>query len=119
MTASLSAVHADRLVKLLGMLGSDHIGERATAAAKADGLVSELGLSWFNLIGPGISSGSMGARSCTSIEEMIDCCFARSDMLSAWEEDFLRGICGRQHLTEKQMRKLDQLVAQLQRRAAA
>jgi hypothetical protein len=42
----------ERLVKLLGKLGSEHEGERATAAKKADDLRTSLGLSWSNLIVP-------------------------------------------------------------------
>jgi hypothetical protein len=46
----LSAVAADRLVKLLGMLGSHHDGERAAAALKADQLVRQHGLTWHDVI---------------------------------------------------------------------
>src|SRR6516225_4924247 len=40
----------DRLVKLLGMLGSSHDGERAVAALKANALVREHGLVWADVI---------------------------------------------------------------------
>ena len=41
---------AERLVKLLGMLGSNHDGERAAAALKANELVREHGLVWSDVI---------------------------------------------------------------------
>jgi len=41
---------ADRLIKLLGVCGSSHPGERAAAALKADTLVRSLGLTWRDVI---------------------------------------------------------------------
>ena len=41
---------ADRLAKLCGMFVSDHDGERAAAAAMADALVREHGLTWRDVI---------------------------------------------------------------------
>ena len=41
---------ADRLAKLLGMLGSDHDGEVCNAARLADALVRERGLRWDDVI---------------------------------------------------------------------
>jgi hypothetical protein len=46
----LSPRSAERLVKLLGMLGSNHDGERAAAAAKANELVRGHGLVWRDVI---------------------------------------------------------------------
>lgn len=42
----------DRLCKMLGMLGSDHAGERDNAAVKANQIVRELGLTWSQLLRP-------------------------------------------------------------------
>jgi hypothetical protein len=42
---------AHRLVKLCGMLGSAHDGERAAAGLKADQLLRENGLRWPDVIG--------------------------------------------------------------------
>ncbi len=50
MSAGLSDNAAERLVKLLGMLGSDHDGERAAAAMKADSFVKGLGLTWRDVV---------------------------------------------------------------------
>lgn len=39
-----------KLTRILGMLGSDHAGERASAALAAHTLVGKLGLSWRELL---------------------------------------------------------------------
>jgi|GEM_PF-4372410 len=41
-----------RLIRILGMLGSDHDGERAAAAQAADRLVRGSGWSWSDLLAP-------------------------------------------------------------------
>lgn len=40
----------DRLIKLLGLFGSDHAGERATAARMAHHLIVRNGLTWADVI---------------------------------------------------------------------
>jgi hypothetical protein len=44
MTRALAPQEVDKLTKILGLLGSAHSGERASAAAKADALVRAAGL---------------------------------------------------------------------------
>jgi hypothetical protein len=46
----LTPTALDRLVKLLGMLGSAHAGERAAAGLKAHEFVKHHGLQWSDLI---------------------------------------------------------------------
>ena len=41
-----------RLIRILGMLGSDHDGERAAAALAADRLVRASGWTWWDLLAP-------------------------------------------------------------------
>ncbi len=43
---------AERLTKILGMLGSNSDGERAIAARMADQLVRDLGLTWADIVIP-------------------------------------------------------------------
>jgi hypothetical protein len=52
MSAWLDDATADRLTKILGLLGSSHDGERAAAAAKADALVRGAGLTWRDVVMP-------------------------------------------------------------------
>jgi hypothetical protein len=49
---SLQPEYRDKLVKLLGMLGSDHDGERANAARLADEHRKRSGLTWGELVLP-------------------------------------------------------------------
>ena len=112
MNALLDPTAAERLAKLCGMFGSHHVGERATAAALADKLVREQGLTWGDVILPKATD--------TSIEDLIDFAVRNgAGVLDPWQKGFLRGIRGRQHLTEKQLAKLDEIVDLVSRRAAA
>lgn len=52
MTPILHPTARDRLVKLLGLLGSEHIGERATAAQMASRLLQDCGLTWADVFQP-------------------------------------------------------------------
>ena len=94
---------ADKLAKLCGLFGSDHDGERATAAAKADQLIRSHGLCWSDVIAPVPISTT----------ERIRFALGHIDMLSRWEFGFLLGIRGKQTLTEKQIRILDQIMSKL------
>ncbi|MGO4388540.1 hypothetical protein AB4Y85_13485 [Microvirga sp. 2YAF29] len=41
-----------KLVRILGMLGSDHPGERASAALAAHRLIKSLNTTWWDLLNP-------------------------------------------------------------------
>ena len=49
---ALPATHRTKLAKLLGMLGSDHPGERDAAALAAHRLVTQAGLTWRQVVTP-------------------------------------------------------------------
>jgi len=51
--AGLSGAERTRLVRLLGMTGSDHAGEVANAARMADAFIKTLGLRWEDVIAAG------------------------------------------------------------------
>ena len=51
----ISSADITRLVRLLGMLGSEHDGEVANAGRLADRLVRELGLTWGEVVQPAIA----------------------------------------------------------------
>ena len=115
MNALLDPCTAVRLAKLCGLFSSRHDGERAVAAAKADELVRRHGLTWGDVILPRSSTPT----STTSVEEMIAYALRHGEgILDAWEEGFLRGIRGRQHLTKKQLAKLVEIVASVRRNGA-
>jgi hypothetical protein len=72
----------------------------------ADRLVRTSGLTWQSLLIP--------KREPETIEAKIDFALHNGDgILDAWEEGFLRGIKGRQFLTEKQLSKLSCIAAKV------
>jgi len=95
MTALLDPDAADKLARICGLFGSDHDGERATAAAMADRLLRSRGLTWPQVI-----------SAADTVDDLIATAMSRPDLLTVWEDGFIRGIRGRQHLTEKQIKKL-------------
>jgi hypothetical protein len=49
-TASLAVAATDKLAKICGLFSSHHDRERAAAAAKADSIVREMGLTWPDVV---------------------------------------------------------------------
>ena len=98
---------AQRLAKLCGMFGSNHAGERASAAAKANKLVRDQGLTW-----PEIIASSIKPRS--SIAEQIGFAVANIGALSMWERGFLYSINGQRRLSPKKLAVLHEIVAKIQ-----
>ena len=111
MTALLDNAVLERLARICGMFGSNHDGQRASAAAMADKILREHGVTWPQILIPDRST----------IEELISFALDHggAGILNAWEEGFIRGIKGRQSLTEKQLAKLGPIVAKVKARRAA
>ncbi len=107
MIAILDPNAAERLAKLCGLFGSEHDGERASAAAMADKLLRSHGLTWEQVI---------SVRSLETTKQSIDFCLDHgADVITAWEWGFLAGIRDWPgSLTAKQRRKLEQLFARVQ-----
>ena len=108
MTAILDPRAADRLAKLCGMFGSDHDGERAGAAAKADELVRSHGLTWPGVIAP-LFLSCVTSHNSRSTEEQIGFALANLDALSMWERGFLYTVNGRPELSPKQRDVLNRI----------
>jgi hypothetical protein len=89
---SINHEDRERLIKLLGMLGSEHIGERAVAAKKIEQLRTEMGFDWEALI-----VADVGRHGTTPPVETkgadtalpLDLLDGYSQFLSSWEKDFL------------------------------
>jgi len=92
--AQLEPATAARLAKILGLLGSDHDGERAAAGLKADQLLRESGLTWRDIIAPPIVPDPPRIRSWRAGENdwqrMARFCHARQGKLSLRDRDFVR-----------------------------
>jgi hypothetical protein len=93
----------ERLARLCGLFGSERDGERASAAAKADKLVRDLGLTWEEVIGAQPLPPSMTSQ--LIAEEL-----AFRHELSKLEVDFLKSAAGFSSLSEKQRQWLDKIV---------
>jgi hypothetical protein len=91
MTARLDDATAGRLAKILGMLGSDHVGERAAAAAKAHALVHRAGLTWREVLTPSPSIAPQLGSDC-SWRRMAAECRARKARLTPAESEFVAKI---------------------------
>lgn len=60
-----------RLIRILGMLGSEHDGERAAAALAADRLVRGSGSSWSDLLAPARVSRPVRAQSMDPLADRL------------------------------------------------
>jgi len=114
-TAVLDPISADRLAKLLGMLGSDHVGERAAAGAKADELVRRLGLSWFDIVVPKPVQTTVPRPSPDMVwRRMALYADARQEQLTDREAEFIESMLRwRGEPTEKQKNWLMDIYARL------
>jgi hypothetical protein len=83
---SADTLDRERLVKLCGMFNSDHIGERANAAA--DRLVRQAGLRWPDVILSALSP----PNSTDTIAEQIDFVLRFPDALNEWEQRFVASL---------------------------
>ena len=101
------AAHLARLAKLLGMLGSAHAGERATAGLKADQLVRSLNLTWQEIILA--KSIAKPTAKIADTESKLGTVLACTEPLTDWERRFVRSINGQRSLSLKQRDTLDRL----------
>jgi hypothetical protein len=115
--ALLDQHSADRLAKLCGMYGSDHAGERATAARKADELIRSAGLTWREIVTPPIIPDAPRIRAWA---RMAAFCHERRHQLSSWDRDFVRSMLNwHGEPSEKQQDCLASIFARLCSEAAA
>jgi hypothetical protein len=102
------AVHLDRLVKLLGMLGSAYAGERAAAGLKAAELVRSLNMTWHEII-LAKSIAKPTSKLADTVESKLGTVLACTEPLTDWERRFVRSINGQPRLSLKQRDTLDRL----------
>jgi hypothetical protein len=108
-----------RLVKLCGMFGSDHAGERANAAAAADKLIREAGLRWPDVIFPALPSSPRRQHHVETAADAIEFLLDHEEELTAWERDFARSLRRqRSPISQKQITILEQLRKKVGRAAA-
>lgn len=116
-----SAEQLKVLVKICGLLGSKHAGERAAAAAKADGLVRRLGLTWPDVI-RGIPAEHRKPNGSAPSEDgwpdQLRFCREQGARLSDREYDFIANLSQRRYPpTSKQRQWLADIYERLGGRA--
>jgi hypothetical protein len=119
---------ADRLAKLIALLGSDHDGEVVAAARAATRLMREHDLDWHDLIEAALrpapaTGASIGRTAAPSGDEreVVARCWRQRDRMNGWETQFVASLmrwCGR--FLPKQAAKLRSISHRLraERRAA-
>jgi hypothetical protein len=107
-TAPLPAETRTRLVKLLGMLGSDFAGERAAAGQMADQLVRGLGLTWGDVVAqkerPPVGIGSFWRPRPWKLshQALALTCLDTAYPWTDWERAFLTTLTWSRRLSPKQ-----------------
>ena len=124
MTVPLSPAERRKLVAILGMMGSDHDGERAAAAALASRLVRDKGLTWDAVIladgpetrqAPGGTQDGRGSRWQDS--DSLTTCLRWLGELTPWETRFVMDLRQKSRLlTPAQRAKLEQIADGLRAR---
>jgi hypothetical protein len=88
-----------RLAKICGLFSSDHVGERAAAAARADRIVRDAGLTWSEILkadNPRETASEPPSRrrdNPMSPSEILAC--RNSSRLTDWERRFLSTLAAR------------------------
>jgi hypothetical protein len=125
MTRALAPQAADKLTKILGLLGSAHSGERASAALKADELVRAAGLTWADVINvPPVAADAPRIRAwrstSTDWQKMAQFAHERRHRLGRWEHEFIWSMLNwKGEPSEKQQDTLASIFARLCGEAAA
>ena len=102
--SGITTTSARLVIKLCGLFSSEHAGERAAAAAKADAIIREHGLTWPDVIRPEPPTE-------TKIRFLLE----NDDTLTGWEIEFLYGVRDLSELSEKQTAVLDRLYRRARR----
>jgi hypothetical protein len=89
-----------RLAKLLGMLGSDHAGERDAAALAAHRLVTQPGLTWRQVMTPPAVEKPLPELG--TWRATVRRLQAFPHLLRPWERSFLADLPGSRRLSVKQ-----------------
>lgn len=113
----LSGADRERLVKLCGMFGSAHDGERAAAGLLASRLLREKGLRWDDVIGstpaplPPPPRPSSGAPDCPALRAAdVRFVLANVALLTEWEADFVASVARRRKWSPKQADVFDRVL---------
>ena len=123
--ASLPPAFADKLVKVLGMLGSAHDGEVAAAGRRAHSMLKAKGLTWGDVIARTAPKPEQPQRQQrrwrrpTSPSDTAALCLQWPEVLTEWETDFCRSMVGRRRTSAKQIEVLGKIARKVEAFARA
>jgi hypothetical protein len=109
-----------KLVKVLGMLGSDHDGEVCAAGRRANALLKGAGLTWDQLLNPPASEPQQTYRpprrwrKPVSASDSAALCLQWPEVLTDWETDFCRSLVGRHRTSPRQSEVLNRITAKVE-----
>lgn len=110
--SALNSTSRSKLLKIIGLFGSDQVGERASAAARAHELVAVLG-GWDGLLTPAAQTESA----------LIERARALTETLTQWEVGFVGNLARAVHhgraISAKQRDVLERIVVEAEARRAA
>jgi hypothetical protein len=109
MTVLIPSATITKLSKVCSMFSSPYEAERATAAALADQIVKAAGLSWDDVIGGSARVRSHKVKWADTQHGMVSDALGCPDALTSWELRFVKDICGRKHLSTKQLNCLHRI----------
>lgn len=101
----------EKLGKLLGLLGSDHPGERDAAARAAHAFIKKHATTWPEILG----LGEAPPPHLREVDELLH----YGQFLSDWERNFVAGVASFKRLTPQQRRTLDGIKAKVSRVSTA
>jgi hypothetical protein len=109
--ATLGKADRERLVKLLGLLGSDHAGERDAAALAASRLLKTNGLTWEDALTPRPVERRRPEHSTwrTTCARLIE----NPRALRPWERTFVADLPSFQRISTKQRYVLSEIATRV------
>ncbi len=109
----------NRLVAILGRLGSDFDGERAAAGLLASRIIKGNNLTWDDIVLPVALSHDDTARSRPPTWRAdVQLCQRYTGGLRPWERGFIAPVAAQPRLTAKQLATLREIASKLRARGA-
>jgi hypothetical protein len=119
---SAASLDLARLARLLELASSEHDGESAQAGRRAHAMVRAAGMSWEDVLLDGAATDADRLPSWREPEDVasaIELCREFVDHFTGWEIAFLENLPNFHRYSEKQIRRLEQLVDKCRRVAKA
>jgi hypothetical protein len=107
-------VDLERLARIVALFDSDKDGERAAAFNRADKIIADAGMVWTEVLAEMFTVKEPQPMRLSHVEfghvdKCRDMLRNHDDCLSAWERNFLAGICEKMHLSRKEAARFEQI----------